>query len=75
MFWMTVKSGLRQWYVSGAAFLLISLLEMVLNLQIPTEVKGAFWLVAAQSLVKMAEKFIRAWVTGWSDNTTDIQTR
>jgi hypothetical protein len=66
MFWISIKSGFRQWYVAGGAFLLISLLEFVLGLQIPTEVKGAFWLVAAQSVVKMAEKWVRAWVAGWS---------
>jgi hypothetical protein len=73
VFWMTLKSALRQWYIGLGAIAIISLLELLLNIQIPVEVKGAFWLTAAQSVLKMAEKAIRAWVSGWSAEQTEIR--
>jgi hypothetical protein len=67
MFWNSVKSGFRQWYVAGAAFLILSLLDMVIALPAPTTGKYQFLFVAAMSIIKLFEKQFRQWVASWSE--------
>lgn len=67
MFWISIKSGLRQWYVSILAFALLSLLDFVVNVQIPGDFKYYVVLSLALQIVKTFEKAIREWVLKWSE--------